>query len=83
MHPGTFPETRKGRLYIPKKYRDAIDQWVKKNPKQPKSARTDIIDILRSQLMEDKHLNLEVPLEEVEMIVSTATAHRALHKKEV
>jgi hypothetical protein len=80
--PGTFPETRKGRLHIPKEYEDAIRDWVEKNPKHTKSEQSELIAILRGQLMNDRHLNLERPLEEVEMVISTATAHGALHKNE-
>jgi hypothetical protein len=81
-HPGTYPETRRGRLSIPKRYSDAIQQWATTHPKRSKAEQQELIEILRNQLMEEKHPSLESPLEEIEMIITTAEAHSALHRVE-
>ncbi|CAB3778790.1 hypothetical protein LMG28614_00734 [Paraburkholderia ultramafica] len=84
---GTFPETKKERTYIPVKYKKAIEKWVNDLRNKGLSAedinakKAELVKVLRDQLFDDKHANLDQPLQEVEMVITTATAHSAAHKK--
>jgi len=81
---GTFPGTAQRRQQIPAKYKKAITDWVaqqkKAGVKGLKSKKEELVGLLRAQLFEDANANLGKPLDMVEMIVTTAQAHRAAHQ---
>lgn len=80
---GTFPGTAQRRQLIPVKYKKAITDWVasqkKAGVKGLKGKKEELVGLLRAQLFEDANPNLGAPLDMVEMIVTTAQAHRAAH----
>jgi Domain of unknown function (DUF4157) len=83
-HVGTFPETKKERTYIAARYGKAIEKWVDDNSNlsagELEAKRAALVRDLRDQIFEEKHPNLEAPLEEVQMVITTSTAHSAGHR---
>ncbi len=83
-HVGTFPETKKERTYIPAKYKHAIEEWVKETTNLPadqiEARKKALVKDLRDQLFEEKYTNLERALVEVQMVITTATAHSTGHR---
>jgi hypothetical protein len=82
----TFVNTKWGRLYIRKRYCDAIAKWVSDNAHLGADVvekhRKEIVAELRNQLIDDMLTSLDEPLEEVDMVVATSGKHRALHAAE-
>jgi hypothetical protein len=83
-HVGTFPETKRERTYIPVKYRRAIDKWIEQNQHLSSTKieenKAIFIKELQDQLFEERYPNLEAALSEVQMVITTATAHSAGHR---
>ena len=80
--PGTFVSTRRGRLYMKKAIRSELDSWLSATPSRPKEEQEEMVTLIRDQLMDDKHAGFEMPLEEIEMIVTTQQLHTRHHAKE-
>ena len=80
---GTYPATAAKRMPIPAQYKKAINQWVdeqtKKGVKGLKAKKEELVSLLRAQLFESGFPKLPPPLAEVEMVITTARAHREGH----
>jgi Domain of unknown function (DUF4157) len=83
-HVGTFPETKKERTYIAAKYKKAIEKWLDDNKHlssdELNAKKSALVKNLKDQIFEEKHPNLEAPLQEVQMVITTSTTHSAGHR---
>jgi hypothetical protein len=84
--PGTFVKTRWGRMFVHKKYKPALDQWIKDNKdkkpaKQFKAELNQIKSLLRDQIFDQNHAYLEMPLKEIEIVIITVQVHRRITRE--
>jgi hypothetical protein len=88
-HVETFIETKRGRLHIPARYRHEVEGWVgdqakasNVSPAELERRRSELVGLIRDQLLDDKRVHFEAKLAEIEIAILTRPAHIRAHQEE-
>lgn len=82
----TFVETKRGRLYIPVRYKRAVEEWVSNlgglSTSEIETQRRELVGLIRDQLLDDRRVHFEKKLEEINLAIVTREQHARIHREE-